>query len=930
MNLTFWWALCCYGIGVGVAEEVPEFNAARWAPGARVEASSRYQGHVERLAFDGDEGTFWQPPFAGWSTLTRIFEVPLDLHRVEVKLHGVEAYALEIAPDWRLQFELLRSEQPVSSDTVVETFAPRPALAVRLRFKGQGWPWIYEVGLFSRTPPEEQARRRSRMRAAAPAVAAVMSDHRGTRAGREKIAAALASLRWPWARFSSEDFPALAERLADFDLLLLDTGYRLPKECAEPLGPAFRAFLKGGGTILALDADAPERTDWLTVLGDSWRLHPSSCSAGAGSGLTALLPEPPLPELRQPHLLPGFPVAATHFALSHRAWQVGARCPEDYPLLLAQPLGTGQVWATPLHSEDLPLRELLENLWAGAVARRTGIAVAQLAWPTVKFGANRGRMEVRNVSSRRRALTVSWGEEGEPPAQIAEVELARRAARLLSFELNLQKRGPGRLKATVQDRETGEVLFTSVSRRYEIPPLLTAQIVSPRYRPVLYATDSDPTVTVAARITPLQPDLLLFAALCRPGPPAEVLTYQVFPNPAASTEIRLDLSQVEPGPYEIRVGLGQVNAAPVAEERLPFRKVPPWDPETILDRHRRLRIGGQPFFPLGLCQVPQDRLPEVRQAGFNTVTPPDLPPGPWLREYLEAAQAAGLKVAPLLQGDFGWVKEQQLHRHPAVLAWYIADAPGGREQEDPQQTLEAYQALCELDPYHPVLLVDRYFDEHARGADILAPHISPLSLGTPWPLEEMLRPIRQIRRTDFSRTRALWFVSQATGGWGSLQLPTPRQERAMVYGALCLGAQGLLWYAYATPEAPGWNITQEPELWPALQQLLAELHRLSPILLSVEATPPVRLDPEEPEILWLLRRYEGTDYLLVVNWQSRFATANFTFPEGRTGTAREFFTDQTIPMESGRLSLRLAPLEAGCYEIPGPPGPSTPKSSVLR
>lgn len=937
MNLCFlcFWAVALFRTGAAAPEEVPEFNAARWAPGARVEASSRYGDRHERLAFDGDESTSWQPPYTGWSSLTRVFEVPLELHRVEMKLGGVQAYSIEIAPDLRFQFELLVAEKPVSSDRVVETFGPRPALAVRLRFRGQGgWPFIHEVGLFSRMSGEEQAHRRRLLRSHAPGVAVVMSDRWRGRAGREKMAAVLTSLRWPWAQFSPEDFPALAERLADFDLLVLDTFYHLPKERAEPLGPALQTFLQSGGTLLALNVDAPERAEWLTALGDSWGVRPSRCAAEEGPGFSAFLAEPPLPGLSQPHVLAHFPLARTHFSLFHRAWQVGARCPEDYPFLLARPCGRGQVWATTLPGEALPLRELLENIWAESWARRTGIAVSRVVWPAVKLGPTEGQMEVRNIGSRRRSLTVSWGQDGEPPAQTAKVDLEAGAARTLSFALNLSQRGPGQLVATVRDRDSGEVVFNSVSPRYEIPALLTARIVSPLYRPVLYATDRDQTVTVVVHVTPPQPDLLLFAALCRPGPPVEVLKSHVFVNPGKSVEVRLDLSQMEPGPYEIRVGLGEVDSPPLAEERLPLRKVPRWAQETFVDRHRRLQVAGQPFFPIGLCKVPQERLREIQQAGFNTVIPPDLGCGPQLWDYLEAAQAAGLKVIPLIWYNAGWVKEQRLHLHPAVLAWYVADKPGGRCQEDPQQTQEAYRSLCEFDPYHPVLLVDNYLTDHARGADILAPAIYPISFcaetGTTWPLWEIARKIRQIQEADFTRTRPLWFVSQAIGGWGNLALPTLRQERAMVYGAICLGAKGLLWYAYATPEAPGWNVTQEPELWPALQQIAAELRRLAPMLLSVEAGPAVRWTPEDSEILWLLRRHEGTDYLLTVNWRSRFATVTCTFPDGQSGAAREIFTGKTVPVQAGRLTLRLGPLEVGCYAIPLPPSAQTPNSSVLR
>jgi hypothetical protein len=259
-----------------------------------------------------------------------------------------------------------------------------------------------------------------------------------------------------------------------------------------------------------------------------------------------------------------------------------------------------------------------------------------------------------------------------------------------------------------------------------------------------------------------------------------------------------------------------------------------------------------------------------------------------------------------------------------VLAWYLSDEPGGRNQEDPLETMEAYRSFVDFDPYHPTLLVDNYLTDHARGADIIAPDIYPISFcaetGTNWPLAEIARKIRQVQQTDFTRHRALWFVSQAIGGWGSMQVPTPRQERAMVYGALCLGATGILWYAYDTPETPGWKVTQEPDLWPALKQLAAELQKLSPVLLSLEEPPQVQVETDAPQLLWKVGRYEGNDYLLVANWQSRLITATFTWPDGRAATAREVFTGQTENLVEGALRLKLSPLEVSCYEIPNTSG----------
>jgi len=230
--------------------------------------------------------------------------------------------------------------------------------------------------------------------------------------------------------------------------------------------------------------------------------------------------------------------------------------------------------------------------------------------------------------------------------------------------------------------------------------------------------------------------------------------------------------------------------------------------------------------------------------------------------------------------------------------------------------ITAYQKMVELDPYHPTVMADNYLDDHARGVDIIMPDIYPIT-GTHWAIAEIGKKLRQVRETGFTRHKALWFTPQAIGGFGPWPVPTLRQERAMIYGAICEGAMGILWYAYDTPEAPpDWNVMQEPELWPALIQIAGELQQLSPVLLSVEDPGQVCLEPEYPKLLWLVRHYQEADYIIAVNWQNNHVTKVVTFTDYRSVTAEEVFTGDKLRLESGKMLVTLAPLEVVVLRIP--------------
>ena len=306
------------GIGVVLSLSVSvvsaEFNAAQLVPGARVVASSiNWDAYLN--AFDGKDDSRWQPHSIPGNVITRIFEVPLDIHRLEMRVSGVTSYSVQIARDLDFQFEPLLAGRPVRSETVIERFPPTRALAVKLSFEGSGWPSIYEIRLFSNTSAEEQTRRRTQMRTGLPFVAAVMDSNWADKGLRRTLTAALSKLRWPWAQFQHQDAMALAQRLSEFDLVFVNASYTLPKEARETWGRALRGFVERGGTVLAVGMATEEHAEWVTAMGENFFLRPGRSVVGELSDIPALLTEPVPPLLSRPFSIPWLESPASRMAL---------------------------------------------------------------------------------------------------------------------------------------------------------------------------------------------------------------------------------------------------------------------------------------------------------------------------------------------------------------------------------------------------------------------------------------------------------------------------------------------------------------------------------------------------------------------------------------------------------------------------------------
>ena len=356
-------------------------EVAQWRPGARVEAVPGRVGH--RAAIDGDEATFWQP-HSSRGELTRYFEVPIDLARFEMHAKGLRQVTVAVARDGRFQFEPVIDRAAVEAAPFARELDASNVRAVRFVFDGAGWPRIGELRLFSSTTDGQAAARRDALRRDAPFVAVVEEpSHWRAKPDRIAVAETLDALRWPWAVFGPDDVAAVAERIDDFDLLLLNTMHRLPADAEQlqPIVAAINAFLKRGGVAVCFDMDRDEQVRWIRQFGPTFRLRAGRGAVGELTGLPVHFDDPAAGLLTRPHAIAPFETPAAHLLLHSEGWQVLASDGEGYAVLVQQALGDGQLVVCSGQLGRLPIRSLLVNLWAAAGARRTGLVVEQLRWP---------------------------------------------------------------------------------------------------------------------------------------------------------------------------------------------------------------------------------------------------------------------------------------------------------------------------------------------------------------------------------------------------------------------------------------------------------------------------------------------------------------------------------------------------------------------
>ena len=354
-----------------------------------------------------------------------------------------------------------------------------------------------------------------------------------------------------------------------------------------------------------------------------------------------------------------------------------------------------------------------------------------------------------------------------------------------------------------------------------------------------------------------------------------------------------------------------------------FDKLPSADREVKIDLFSQvLLIDGEPFFPIGLYWLRAGLLSEVKRLGFNVGDYYYKLQGEEIAELMDAADREGMQILLELSDfirrrevpDFEGIEKtvERYRRHPALLAWYLIDEPTETSVK-PELSRKIYERIRELDPYHPVYLVNnrpQAYADYIDASDILAIDVYPVPR---YPLTRV-REFTQEARWCSLRQKPVWLVAQAFGGvehWP--RPPTAAELRNMVYQALVQGARGILFYRYCQEEE---RQIQPSALWREVRTLAAELTELTPVLVAPEKRNGVRIIGGSQGVDAMLREYEGAYYLFTVNFTRSSRRVRLRFGGlPPLSYVEALFRSRQPRLQNGALEADIEPLGVGIYRL---------------
>jgi len=246
---------------------------------------------------------------------------------------------------------------------------------------------------------------------------------------------------------------------------------------------------------------------------------------------------------------------------------------------------------------------------------------------------------------------------------------------------------------------------------------------------------------------------------------------------------------------------------------------------------------------------------------------------------------------------------------PDFELYYICDEPECRNIS-PVYLKYIYDYVCELDPYHLVIICSRSAERYMDCADILRthPYINPVVSGGKRILSI---PIHQVRNylIDVTKFKRMDKVVGFTGQYFSYKFnnfmadyPTWEELESMSWSALAQGARVFWPYAYH-------DLGDRPVIYEGTRYFNQSIRALEKQLLSNKKYPVKVVDPENM-IDTLLVEGDGVTLLIVVNLKNGpLDTVISAEHLKKFSSLFEFRGKGSRKLDNGTLKLSLKPYE---------------------
>jgi hypothetical protein len=250
----------------------------------------------------------------------------------------------------------------------------------------------------------------------------------------------------------------------------------------------------------------------------------------------------------------------------------------------------------------------------------------------------------------------------------------------------------------------------------------------------------------------------------------------------------------------------------------------------------------------------------------------------------------------------GWLAVKD---HPCVLAWYILDEPEGNgvtPTATPAVQRSEYERLRAKDPGHPIGTAHYIWDalynyrcsEDFTKSDVYPIHRAPITH-----VSLFVDRIHQIHGDGYP----VWPYIQCFGGTEGFDVPSPAEERLMVYLALAHRAKGIMFFSYYP------SLT---ETWAEVKKLVGEMKQLAPFYCLPSQEPA--LGNTNGVIHTRLIKIGDSGLIIAANGDGNAQTTTITIPSPAPSTLNLPFEGGSIPVTAGQFTASFDPLAVHVYQ----------------